>query len=179
MVNEWQALEQLSVDLPSNLAYWLTQAKRLGKELSVYFHDIKIKKIVHLHTSIEEPEQKLLNTSKKEAFVRLISHHQNHRNIVLGRAIIPYPTYRRYQFIFDSLNNSSIGENFLFQKDNMTRSGFYLRQYSTKEVSTIFQDAIVSLSFVWARASIFCIDIKYQMLIEEFFLEFPEIGKEE
>ena len=173
MKENWESAEHISAPPPSDSIYWLTEVKKLGNELSNYFCDLKLKKLAHLHTKLKTHEQRLLNTTETEAFVRLISHHQNHRNIVLGRTVIPESTYRQYKSIFDNLDNVSIGDSFLFQKEGVNRSDFYLRQYSADEVNALFQDTSKVSSCVWARASVFCIDQKYKLIIEEFFLEFP------
>ncbi len=83
-------------------------------------------------------ESSLLGKSGK-AWVRSILHQENGYSMVEGFSIIPEETYERLSTRLDLLKDKPIGDAFLFDNPQITRSSFYYRKVGK----------------YWERASIF------------------------
>ena len=174
MKNHWKTKK--NTNLTHCLNYWLFGVKRLGASLAQSIPKITLSCIQEFDALMDQDEAKLLNISTRESRIRLIKHHHGEKIFVFGRTIIPQKTYSRYKNCFDSLGNKSIGDSFLFKKDHINRSEFYVKKCSSdtvKDKLNLINE--IPQQMLWVRASIFILDIEHQLLIEEFFMHMPPV----
>jgi 4-hydroxybenzoate polyprenyltransferase len=84
-------------------------------------------------------EEKQLLSKSGKAWVRSILHKANGHSVVEGFSIIPEETYQRLSLRLDALKDKPIGDAFLFDNPQVSRSSFYYRKVGE----------------YWERASIF------------------------
>lgn len=173
----WQLQADFKKKIPEHINYWLFEVQHLGAELKSLMPDVTLKKLAQFDGVMADDEQILLKTDDRKCHIRLVKHCNEDQAIVLARTIIPRKTYQRYRHIIDHLGHQSIGEHFLFQSSVVTRSAFYVRNFPPSALYDRFQGQCFDcVDKTWARASVFCLESSYRLLIAEFFLHIATLN---
>lgn len=158
-------------------AFWLRDAKHLTVALKKYYSEIILTKHSQRLEDLNTFEHDLLN--KNNSMVRKISLSSDEKELVYARTIVPIDTYDFFKEKFESLGENPIGESFLYNNDNFSRSDFIVRKLSNKEFNNETTRSVIN-DYVFSRSSIFSLKEKssLKVLITEYFLEIEDlVGK--
>ena len=173
----WQLKANFKKKIPEHFNYWLFEVEKLGAALKSLMPVSALTKLAQFDGVMADDERLLLKTDDHKCHIRLVKHCNEAQAIVLARTIIPRKTYQRYRHIIDHLGHQSIGEHFLFQSSMVTRSAFYVRNFPPSALYYRFPEQDFDCGDkTWARASIFCLESSYRLLIAEFFLHIPALN---
>jgi len=155
-----------------NYMFWLKNAHHLTVELKRYYPDLFLQKHSQKLEKISLFEKDTLNSD--DAFVRQISLCTKSQELVFARTVIPVKTYQYFNSELEALGEKPIGEKFLYNNVDFTRSGFVIRQLDQKsfynETSKKVDDDIYS------RSSIFTYkNTPMKILITEYFIDLKNL----
>lgn len=164
---EWQThLAALPIMPPHRIANWLVQANRLSPFLKKHYQKVVLTCLSEGWQQPNPDEMARLNGISGLAWIRRILLTGDGQPCSYGRTVIPYETYDHYREILEDLGSHLIGEHFLYQNPNFTRSAFeYAIDVSQAEPH-------------WYRRSVFDCDGYPLLLIERILptiCDFPDI----
>ena len=155
-----------------NYMFWLKNAYHLTIELKEYYPDLFLQKHSQKRESISSFEKNILNS--EDAFVRQISLCTKPEELVFARTVIPVKTYQYFNKELEELGEKPIGENFLYNNLDFTRSDFIIRQLDEKSFYT--ETTKTTDKNIYSRSSIFTYkNTSMKILITEYFMNLTNL----
>lgn len=163
-------------ELPNNhplYVKWLEKTKKLSKSLRSIFPKWQIHLLSEEKNDLTLEQMTLLNVDNPLSWQRNIIHLDDQTPLIIGRALVPEVTFKRYQKELINLKTGSIGEKLLFIDPKIKRSDFLFTvlKKDDLELSQLSKWLLAdSFSSIYARSSIFYLEGIYPLMVNEYFL---------
>jgi chorismate-pyruvate lyase len=165
-----QSTVQLAQVLSENDINWMTKPYRLADALVCVCEKLIVEVQFQGMGFYVEGEQDLLNINEDDCYVREVFLKGDEANLCFARTVMPIKTYQACQNEFDTLSSKLLGKSLLYsQGDGVTRSAFHYAAIDS--LHPYFAKArVLGNQKLGARASVFCIDNEFPLLVTEVFL---------
>jgi chorismate--pyruvate lyase len=167
----WAADPQQVGISPDHIFYnWLKRPFRLANAFRQVCQTLRMEVIFEGESEFCADEAAQLQVADATGYVREVVIWGDELPFCYARSIMPMATYRHFQPIWDALGCGFLGDQFLYQQNDMQRSAFvYAVLPATSLLLNNMPAAINSAESYPARRSLFTLDQQYSLLLTEVF----------